>query len=63
MIRNLHVNHENGEWVIKFGGDRNPISTAKTQEQAITCARRIAENERCELIVHDEKGKVQSLHK
>lgn len=61
MIRNLHVNYrEDGKWEVKFEGDPHPINIARTQEQAITYARKMAENEKCTVVIHDKNGGIQN---
>ncbi|MFW6298256.1 MAG: DUF2188 domain-containing protein [Bacillota bacterium] len=60
MIRNLNVDYRSdGKWEVKFEGDPHPISIVRTQSQAITYAKQMAENEKCSVIIHDENGKIQ----
>lgn len=53
------VNHPDGWAVRREGGDR-ASSVHRTQEQAIDEARRLAQQDRTELIVQDRHGQIRS---
>jgi hypothetical protein len=58
--KNLHVTpHEDG-WAVRGAGNEKATSIFRTQREAIAAARRIAENQRSELIVHGRNGRIRS---
>ena len=59
MRRNVHVvKHPDGWAAKKEGGDRASV-VADTQKEAIDAGRRLAQNERSELVVHGRDGKIR----
>ena len=58
--KNVHVvPHEEG-WAVQREGAERASSLHERQEEAIEAARRTAQREEVELLVHDRAGKVRS---
>lgn len=59
MGKNQHVvPHKNG-WAVKGAGNSNATRVTKTQADAITVARQIAQNQNSELIIHNKEGQIR----
>ena len=59
MGRNQHVVRHPAGWAVKPAGGQRPSSVHRTQQEAIDCAREIAQNQRTELIVHGQDGRIR----
>lgn len=59
MGKNQHVVPSNGRWGILGEGNSRMTSVHDTQQEAIDVARGIAQNQRSELIIHDEQGRIR----
>ncbi len=58
--RHQHVvPHEEG-WAVKSEGGQRATSVHKTQEEAITRAREIAQNQKTELFIHGRDGRIRA---
>jgi hypothetical protein len=58
--RNQHVvRHERG-WAVKGAGNERATGVFATQAEAIEAGRRVAENQRSELLVHGRDGRIRS---
>lgn len=57
--RNQHVVPHPCGWAVKPAGGQKPSSVHRTQQEAINRAREIAQNQRTELIVHGEDGRIR----
>jgi hypothetical protein len=56
---NQHVvPHPNG-WAVQSEGGERPTAVKPTQREAIDVAREIARNQRSELIIHGEDGRIR----
>ena len=57
--RNQHVVPHPCGWAVNPAGGQKPSSVHRTQQEAINRAREIAQNQRTELIVHGEDGRIR----
>lgn len=57
--KNQHVvKHENG-WAIKGAGNEKATKVVDTQKKAIIIARKIAINQKSEMLIHGADGKIR----
>jgi len=56
---NQHVVPHDGKWAVRGEGNDRATSVHATQRQAIEAAREVARNQRAELIIHGEDGKIR----
>ncbi|WP_404391356.1 DUF2188 domain-containing protein [Pseudoalteromonas phenolica] len=57
--KNQHVvPHESG-WAVKGAGNSKATSVHSTQAEAIEHARNIAQNQRSEMLVHGQNGRIR----
>ena len=57
--KNQHVvKHENG-WAIKGAGNEKATKVVDTQKEAIIIARKIAINQKSEMLIHGTDGKIR----
>jgi uncharacterized protein YdaT len=59
MGKNQHVVPHGEEWAVKGEGNRRATSVHETQKEAIEAARDIARNQRSELFIHGEDGRIR----
>lgn len=60
MAKNIHVTHRlGGEWAVIGEGDNRASSLHGTQGDAIEVARRIAQGNRAELVIHDRQNRIR----
>lgn len=59
MGKNQHVVPNNGNWAVKGEGNSKATSIHSTQREAIEQARNIAQNQKSELFIHGENGKIR----
>jgi len=58
--KNQHVvRHEDG-WAVRGAGNERATGVFGTQAEAIDAGRRIAQNQRSELLVHGRDGRIRS---
>lgn len=57
--KNQHVVPHGGDWAVKGAGNSKATSVHNTQAEAITRAREIAQNQKSELLVHGEDGRIR----
>jgi hypothetical protein len=57
--KNQHVVPHGEDWAVKGAGNSKATSVYKTQAEAITRAREIAQNQKSELLVHGENGRIR----
>lgn len=57
--RNQHVVPRGDQWAVQSAGGDRATRIVDTQNQAVRIARDIARNQRAELIVHGEDGKIR----
>jgi len=56
----VHVVPRGPEWVVKRGGSERASAVAPTQREAEAVGRRIAQNDKAELITHGQNGRFRS---
>jgi hypothetical protein len=57
--RNQHVvPHPNG-WAVKGAGSERATRVTEAQREAISVARDIAQNQRTEMLIHGENGRIR----
>ena len=60
MKKNQHVvPHPQGGWQVKGAGNSRATVRTETQEEARRIAREIAINQRSEVIIHNEQGRIR----
>lgn len=60
MSKNQHVTHRSdGLWQVKGAGNSKATVVTKTQVDAISVGREIARNQKSELIIHGENGRIR----
>jgi uncharacterized protein YdaT len=58
--RNQHVVPHQEGWAVKSEGSQRASSVHKTQAEAITRAREIAQNQQTELFIHGRDGRIRT---
>jgi Uncharacterized protein conserved in bacteria (DUF2188) len=56
--KNQHVVKTDNGWAVKGEGNTKATSLHKTQTEASKVAREIAINQKSELLIHDDKGRI-----
>lgn len=59
MKKNQHVLPHGKDWAIKGAGNVKYTKIVPTQKQAIDLARKIAKNQKSELIIHKKDGTIR----
>lgn len=59
MGKNQHVVPSGEKWAVRGAGNSRKTSTHNTQSSAIDAARRIAQNQESELIIHGQNGRIR----
>lgn len=59
MGKNQWVVKRDDKWAVRGEGNRRDTSHHKTQRDAIDAARSIAQNQKSELIIQDQTGKIR----
>lgn len=60
MGKNQHVTpHPNGGWQVKAEKSERATKRTDTQKEAIDVAKSIAKNQKSELLIHGENGKIR----
>lgn len=60
MGKNQHVTpRPDGNWQVKGAGNKKATAITSTQSDAIKIAKGIASNQKSELIIHGENGKIR----
>ncbi len=57
--KNQHVVPHNGNWAVKGAGNSKATSVHQTQAEAIDHAREIAQNQKSEVLIHGENGRIR----
>jgi hypothetical protein len=57
--KNQHVVPRGGAWAVKGAGNKRATSIHDTQKQATEAARRIAQNQGSELVIHRPDGRIR----
>ena len=59
MGKNQHVVPHNNNWAVKGENNSKVTSIHNTQREAIEQARNIAQNQKAELFIHGENGRIR----
>lgn len=60
MRQDVHVTPaDNGKWNVKDESNKQASSVHETQEEAINAARKKAQNNGSELVIHGEDGQIR----
>lgn len=60
MNKNQHITpHPNGGWQVKGAGNSRATVRTDTQREAIGVGRKIAQNQRSELVIHRPNGQIR----
>ena len=57
--KNQHVVPHTDGWAVKGAGNQKATSVHQTQREAIETARDIARNQRSEMLIHGENGRIR----
>jgi hypothetical protein len=60
--RNQHVVPTEGGWAVKGAGSARATRVFSTQHAAIEAGRRIAKNQKSELLIHRRNGRIREKH-
>ena len=60
MGRNQHVIPHQGRWAVRGAGNSRATGVFSSRNEAITAGRRIARNQRSELVVHGSDGRIRN---
>ena len=58
-MSNQHVVTHSSKWAVRGEGNSRVTSTHNTQNEAIKAARNIAINQKSEVVIHGENGKIR----
>ena len=59
MGKNQHVTkNANGGWNVLGEGNKKPTKITQTKAEAIEIAREIAKNQKSELVIHNQNGRI-----
>lgn len=59
MGKNVHVVPQDGSWAVKTEKSEKAYRVVDTQKEAIDIARRVAENQQSEMLVHGRNGQIR----
>lgn len=63
MSKNQHVTpRKDGLWQVKGGGNQKATRVTATQKEAFKVARKIATNQKSEVLVHGRNGKIRNKY-
>ncbi|MFJ7565543.1 DUF2188 domain-containing protein [Herminiimonas sp. NPDC097707] len=57
--RNQHVVPQDDQWAVKGANSQRATELFDRKSDAVERAREIAQNQKTELVVHDQKGRIQ----
>jgi uncharacterized protein (UPF0262 family) len=57
--KNQHVVPHGDDWAVKGAGNQRATSIHNTQQEAVDAARRIAQNQGSELVIHRPDGRIR----
>ncbi len=57
--KNIHVVPRNEGWIVRKEGAIQPTSVHQTQKDAVNAARKIARNQKGQLVIHGRNGRVR----
>ena len=57
--KNQHVVPHSGEWAVRGEGNKRVTRVTHTQQEAIDLARQIARNQRAEIVIHRQDGRIR----
>lgn len=60
MGKNQHVTkHPSGGWQVKGAGNEKATKVTDTQKQAIDAAKKIAQHQKSEVVIHGTNGRIR----
>lgn len=59
MGKNQHVVKNGNIWSVKGAGNEKATKNFSTQKEAIAFARQIAQNQKSEVVIHGEDGRIR----
>ena len=59
MGKNQHVVPKGKKWAVKGAGNEKATKVTDTQKEAIEIAKKIAKNEKSEVLIHGKDGKIR----
>lgn len=59
MGKNQHVTKHPQGWQVKGAGNEKATNVTATQKQAIEIAKGIAKNQKSEVVIHSENGRIR----
>ena len=59
MGKNVHVTKRDGGWAVKTEKSERAVKITETQKEAIEIARKIAQNQESEVVIHGTDGKIR----
>lgn len=57
--KNIHVVPSGNRWAVKPEGAEKPLSTHRTQELATDAAKKVAQQNQSELVIHRPNGQIR----
>lgn len=57
--KNVHVVPAGNKWAVKVEGQKTPVSTHRTQADAIQAGKPIAQQNRAEEVIHRPNGQIR----
>ena len=57
--RDVHVVPRGGAWAVEKAGGKRASKVTETQREAVVEGRKIAQQEKSELVVHGENGRIR----
>lgn len=60
--KSQHVVPRDGGWAVRGEGNDRDTKRFRTQKDAIDAARRIAKNNRAEVLIHGRDGRIRERH-
>lgn len=59
MKKNQHIVKNNDKWSVKGAGNSKATKNFDTQKEAIDYGRKIAKNQKSELVIHGRNGRIR----
>lgn len=58
-VKGQHVVPNGGKWSVRKAGSERASGTYSTQKEAIAAGKKLAQNQRTELYIHRENGRIR----